>query len=92
MDKIGEKIRRFIENRQRNDELRKLRASGELDKILRDADYELLPGDQGSDFVNVYRKGNVALGSELLSVLASKEEEAIWWIVQRHREEANCHL
>jgi hypothetical protein len=80
-------IRRFFERRHMKAELERLRAGGELDQILRDADYELLLGDQGSDFVNVYRKDNVALGSEVFSALAGDKDEAIWWIVLRHRKE-----
>jgi len=87
LDSVMDTIRRFLKRRRMKVELKDLRASGELDEILRDADYELLPGDQGSDFVNVYRKSNVALGAELFSTLAVNKDEAVWWIVQRHRED-----
>lgn len=87
MDSVTDTIRRFLKRRRMKVALKDLRASGELDEILRDANYELLPGDQGSDFVNVYRKGNVALGAELFSTLAMNKDEAVWWIVQHHHED-----
>lgn len=85
LDDFTEQIRRFMEKRRMRAELKRLRTDNKLDQLLHDAGYIWVRGDQGDDFLHVYRKGDTGLGSELFSTYS--KDEAIWWIVQRYREE-----
>ncbi|MGI9449325.1 MAG: hypothetical protein ACR2QH_01505 [Geminicoccaceae bacterium] len=85
LDAIFDPIKRFLEERRKRAGFERLQATGELDRILDEARYVWVRGDQGDDFLHVYRKDDMSLGSELFSTYS--REEAIWWIVQRHMEE-----
>ena len=85
LNKLLEPFRRALEKRRKRAEFERLQATGELDRILDEARYAWVRGDQGDDFLHVYRKDDMSLGSELFSTYS--REEAIWWIVQRHLEE-----
>jgi len=85
LDSFIDPFRHLLEQRRRRAEFERLRSTGELDRILDEARYVWVRGDQGDDFLHVYRKDDMNLGSELFSTYS--KDEAIWWIVQRHREE-----
>jgi len=80
-----EPVKRFFEKRRMRAELKRLRASGELDRILRESDYTTTGPAQG-EWCEVYRKGTE--GDRSATLFASPlADEAYWWIVQRQREE-----
>ena len=78
-------VTRFLERSRMKSELRELRRSGELDRFLEDADYEIIRGDQGSDFIHVYHKEDLSLGAELFS--AYSRDEVICWVMKRTRKD-----
>ena len=79
------KLANFLKWRQMRAGLKKLRAEDRLDQILEEANYEIIRGDQGSDYLHVYPRGHIGLGNEVFSALS--RDEAIWWIVQKHQGE-----
>lgn len=82
---VVDPIRRFMKKRHMKIELKRLRASGELDQILRNSDYTTTGPAQG-EWCEVYRRGSEAdRGSKLFA--SPHTDEAYWWIVQRHRED-----
>ncbi|MEJ2611610.1 MAG: hypothetical protein P8179_16395 [Candidatus Thiodiazotropha sp.] len=83
-----EPIRRFFEKRHMQAELKQLRASGELEQILRDADYTYFRGGQGDGYYYAYRKGTESDQGAYL-FLSTSTDEVMWWIVQRYREETD---
>lgn len=83
-DSIIEPIRRFLEQRRMRAELKRLRVEGRLEQILAEADYVITGPAQG-EWCHVFRKGTESdLSASLF--MSPRKEEAIWWIVQRHRE------
>lgn len=81
-------IRRCLERHHMKVELKRLKALGKHHQILRDSDYETTGPAQG-EWCSVYRKGTAADRSASL-FSSPLSDEALWWIIRRHREKAGC--
>ena len=87
LSKLLEPLKRFLEARHRHAEMERLRASGELDRILRDADKKGIYYDQAPNILDVLAHKQ-AMGKDPSRVAAylSETEKALWWVVRRYRE------
>lgn len=76
---------RWIEGRKIARALRRLRRSGDLQRILDISPYTYLrPGSfQGDDWYHVHPKGSTRMEDVVHSSL--DENRALWWIVEHHR-------
>lgn len=89
LDNLFGPIKRFLKRRHWHAEVERLRANGELDRILGDADYTYCRGGQGDGYYYVYRRGTESDQGAYV-FLSPSTDEVVWWIVQRHREETGA--
>ncbi|MEZ5932791.1 MAG: hypothetical protein R3F54_12680 [Alphaproteobacteria bacterium] len=83
-----ERFKYWLEDRKIARELKQLRQSGDLKRILAQSHYTCLrPGSlQGDDWYHVRPRDSASLGDIVFSSL--DENRALWWIVQHQREKA----
>lgn len=77
-------IQRMLNKRRMHAELKRLRAKGELERIIEASGYTTTGPAQG-EWCHVYRKGTESDRASCLFASPGRDE-ALWWILQRCRE------